>query len=75
VVRFPQHGPVPERLKAWATWVYTQADLACRTAGPAARTWDGKEPTWLDYCGIHERGLIEAAMHAGLWEPTEDVFG
>lgn len=74
MVRFPQHGPVPERLKAWCGWIYLHADLAQRAAGPTARTWDDQPTTWLDYCGVHERGLIEAAMHAGLWEPGEDVF-
>ena len=76
MVRIPKHGPLPEALAAWCQWIHLHADLAFRTAGKTGQpplTPEGGEATWLDFCGLYERGLVEAAMWSGLWEPAEET--
>lgn len=74
-VRIPMHGPLPEALRDWCQWIYLHAELAFRTAsktGHPPLTPEGDEATWLDFCGLRERRLIEVAMWSGIWEPVED---
>lgn len=55
-------------LREWCQWVWLQADLAARATEKQFPS-DGPRD-WRDYCGIYERGLIEAAIQHGIFEPT-----
>jgi hypothetical protein len=63
-------GPLPSALREWCQWIHLQADLAHR-ATPKRLTPEGEASTWLDFCGMYERRLMEAAMSAGVFEVVE----
>ena len=52
------------------SWLFLHADLEHRTAQPML-TPEGRPATWRDRLSLQERGLVDAAIAAGVWQAPE----
>ena len=75
-------GDLPDAIRQWCRWIWTQAELAHRVT-PDRRTPEGGPATIFDFMGqASERPLMEAAIKAGIFVPAvsdssddkEDIF-
>ena len=63
-------GALFEAVRVDCGWLFLHADLDHRTRPPMMLP-NGQHATWMDRLSMQERGLVEAAIAAGVWLPPE----